>query len=204
MKHTRLFAGVIMDLSERQRLQREIMEVPVREQRRIGQELHDGIGQQLTGLGMLAASMVNKASKPEFQLATQLASGLQETLSEVRKLSRGLVPIEIDASGFNRALHNLASDFRRQSDIPININIDDDIEFTDNDLVMHLYRIVQEALNNAIKHAEASEIKVNIGIAGENCLMEIIDNGKGIPLERGTVEGLGLSIMKYFGDTLII
>lgn len=197
LKHTRLFAGVIMDLSEQQKLQREIMEVPVREQRRIGQELHDGIGQQLTGLGMLATSLLNKASKPEHQLATQLTSGLQETLAQVRALSRGLVPIEIDAAGFNQALKNLTNDIRRQSHLPVTLNIEDEIEFTDNDLVMHLYRIAQEALNNAVKHSNASEIRVNIGVDGENCLMEISDNGKGIPDDRDNFEGLGLSIMKY-------
>jgi len=63
--HARLFAGVIMDISEQQQLQREILEIPVSEQRRIGQELHDGLGQQLTGLGLLATSLLNKASKPE-------------------------------------------------------------------------------------------------------------------------------------------
>lgn len=197
LEHTRLFAGVLTDLSEQQKLQREIMEVPVREQRRIGQELHDGIGQQLTGLGMLATSLLNKASKPEYQLATQLVSGLQETLSQVRALSRGLVPIEIDAKGFSQALKNLANHIRRQSHLLVTLNIDDDLEFTDNDVVMHLYRIIQEALNNAVKHANASEIRVDLGVEGENCLMEVSDNGKGIPDERDDFEGLGLSIMKY-------
>lgn len=197
LEHTRLFAGVLMDLSEQQKLQREIMEVPVREQRRIGLELHDGIGQQLTGLGMLATSLLNKASKPEYQLATQLASGLQETLSQVRALSRGLVPIEIDATGFNQSLKNLTNDIRRQSRLMVTLNIEDDIEFTDNDLVMHLYRIAQEALNNAVKHANASEVRVNIRMDGENCLLEIIDNGQGISDKRDNFEGLGLSIMKY-------
>ena len=197
LKHTRMFAGVIMDLSEQQKMQREIMEVPVREQRRLGQELHDGIGQQLTGLGMLATSLVNKASRPEHQLATQLATGLQETLSQVRKLSRGLVPVEIDAAGFKQALQILADEFRRQSHMPVSVNIMEEIEFSDDDLVMHLYRIVQEALNNAIKHSNATEIRVDIGIDGENCLLEIIDNGKGITDEQDNYEGLGLRIMKY-------
>ncbi len=197
LSHTRLFAGVIMDLSEQQRLQREIMDVPVREQRRIGQELHDGIGQQLTGLGMLAASLVNKASKPEHQLATQLASGIQETLSQVRKLSKGLVPIEIDAKGFNLAIQNLADEIRRQSHIPVIVDIMKEIELNDNNLVIHLYRIIQEALNNAVKHAMASEIRIVIGLDGESCQLDIIDNGKGISDEPDNYEGLGLSIMKY-------
>lgn len=197
LKHTRLFAGVIMDLSEQQRLQREIMEVPVREQRRIGQELHDGIGQQLTGLGMLARSLVNKASKPEYELASQLSTGLQEALAQVRALSRGLVPFEIDAPGFIRALQNLVDEIRRQSHIPVTLEIIKEIEFGNDDMVMHLYRIAQEALNNAIKHARANKIYVAIDIDHGDGILEINDNGCGIPDDASQFEGLGLSIMKY-------
>ncbi len=197
LKHTRLFAGVIMDLSEQQRLQREIMEVPVREQRRIGQELHDGIGQQLTGLGMLATSLVNKASKPEYELASQLSVGLQEALSQVRALSRGLVPVEIDATGFIQALINLTEDIQRQSRMPVTFKILTEIEFANDDMVMHLYRIAQEALTNAIKHAKASKIYVSIDIEDGDGVLEICDNGIGIPAEVSNFEGLGLSIMKY-------
>ncbi len=197
LKHTRLFAGVIRDLTEQQRLQREIMEVPVREQRKIGQELHDGIGQQLTGLGMLATSLVNKASKPDYELASQLAVGLQEALSQVRALSRGLVPVEIDAAGFTQALLNLTEDIRRQSHIQVTLEVLHEIEFANNTMVIHLYRIAQEALNNAIKHAEASQIFVSINIQDDDGMLEICDNGQGIPDDVGNFEGLGLSIMKY-------
>lgn len=197
LKHTRLFAGVIMDLSDRQKMQREIMEVPVREQRRIGQELHDGIGQQLTGLGMLARSLVNKASKPEYELASQLSTGLQEALAQVRALSRGLVPIEIDAAGFVQSLRNLTDEIRRQSHMPVTLKILNGIEFGNDDMVMHLYRIAQEALNNAIKHAEASNIQVTLDVDGEDGILEVYDNGRGMSDEIVKFEGLGLSIMKY-------
>ncbi len=197
LKHTRLFAGVIRDLSEQQRLQREIMEVPVREQRRIGLELHDGIGQQLTGLGMLATSLLNKASKPEYELASQLAAGLQQALSQVRALSRGLVPVEIDAAGLTQALLNLTEDIQRHSHTPVTFEILNDIEFADDDMVMHLYRIAQEALNNAIKHANANQIYVSIDIEDGDGMLEIYDNGEGIPGDSSNFKGLGLSIMKY-------
>lgn len=197
LKHTRLFAGVIVDLSDQQKMQREIMEVPVREQRRIGQELHDGIGQQLTGLGMLARSLVNKASKPEYELASQLSSGLQEALEQVRALSRGLVPIEIDAAGFIQALKNLTDEVRRQSHMPVTLEILSRIEFGNNDLVMHLYRIAQEALNNAIKHAEAGNIQISLDIDDDDGILEVYDNGRGILSDVSNYEGLGLSIMKY-------
>ena len=197
LKHTRLFAGVIMDISEQQQLQREIMEVPVREQRRIGQELHDGIGQQLTGLGMLATSLLNKASKPVHDLASQLAIGLQEALSQVRTLSRGLVPIEIDAASFITALRNLTEEIQRQSHIPVKFEILNEIKFTNDDMVIHLYRIAQEALNNAIKHANCSHLYVSIDIEDDDGLLEVYDDGRGIPEGINNEEGLGLNIMKY-------
>ena len=197
LEHTHLFAGVIMDITEQLQMQREIIEVPVREQRRIGQELHDGIGQQLTGLGMLAASLLNKASRPEHNLASQLATGIQETLGQVRALSRGLVPVEIDAEGFISALKNLTEDIQRQSHIPVALEIHDNMRFANNDTVMHLYRIAQEALNNAVKHAEASQLSVSLKTEDNDGLLEISDNGRGISDDFINDEGLGLSIMKY-------
>jgi len=197
LEHTRLFAGVIMDISEQLRLQREIMEVPIREQRRIGQELHDGIGQQLTGLGMLATSLLNKATRPEHNLASQLATGLQDTLTQVRALSHGLVPVEIDAEGFTSALKNLTEEIQRQSHIPVSFEIHDEIRFSNNDTVMHLYRIAQEALNNAIKHSNSSHMKVSLEVEDDDGLLEIYDNGRGINDDVSNDDGLGLSIMKY-------
>jgi len=197
LEHTRLFAGVIMDISEQLQMQREIMEVPVREQRRIGQELHDGIGQQLTGLGMLATSLLNKATRPEHSLASQLATGLQQTLTQVRALSHGLVPVEIDAQGFTTALKNLTEEVHRQSHIPVSFKIHDEIRFSNNDTVMHLYRIAQEALNNAIKHANSSHIQVSLQTENDDGLLEIYDNGRGINNDVSNDDGLGLSIMKY-------
>jgi PAS domain S-box-containing protein len=195
--HARLFAGVIVDISEQQQLQREVLEIPVSEQRRIGQELHDGLGQQLTGLGLLATSLLNKASKPEHELATKLASGLQEAISQVRALSRGLMPVDIDAEGFMNSVQNLIVDIRSQSDISILLNIKDRVKISDNTSAMHLYRIVQEALNNAIKHADASKIEVGMGIEGRRGCLLIRDNGKGLDVAPGQSTGLGLRIMRH-------
>jgi PAS domain S-box-containing protein len=199
LPHTRLFTGVIMDLSEQQQLQREIMDTPVREQRRIGQELHDGLGQQLTGLGMLAASLLNKASKPEFKLASQLADGIQEAISQVRSLSRGLVPIEVNTENFGVALQNLAKEVEQQSKIRIHLELDDISPLNDNDAVMHLYRIVQEAINNAVKHAHANFITVTLKINGDQGELRISDNGQGMDMSDTPMQqkGLGLRIMQH-------
>jgi PAS domain S-box-containing protein len=196
-RHARLFAGVILDMSEQQQLQREVLGISVGEQRRIGQELHDGLGQQLTGLGLLATSLLNKASKPEHALASQLASGLQEAISQVRALSRGLMPVDIDAEGLAGALEILVDEVRLQSDIEVDLVITERAHVADNSSALHLYRIAQEALNNAIKHSRASRIEISLGLVGSRGRLAIRDNGLGFEDHSHESRGLGLRIMRH-------
>ena len=186
-----------MDISEQQQMQREILEIPVSEQRRIGQELHDGLGQQLTGLGLLATSLLNKASKPEHELATKLAHGLREAVGQVRALSRGLMPVDIDAEGFTNALENLVKEIRSQSNMRILLTLNERIRTLDNSSALHLYRIAQEALNNAIKHAHANRIEVSLGLVGDRGCLAIRDNGRGFDAGPQKSAGLGLRIMQH-------
>ena len=195
--HARLFAAVIVDISEQQQLQREVLEIPVSEQRRIGQELHDGLGQQLTGLGLLATSLLNKASKPEHELAGKLARGLQEAISQVRALSRGLMPVDVDAEGLLHSIESLVKEVRSQSDVSILLTINDRVHISDNSSALHLYRIVQEALNNEIKHARANQIQVSVGIEGTRGSLVIHDNGVGFRQAPDKSSGLGLRIMQH-------
>lgn len=197
LAHTHLFAGLIMDLSTQQKLQREVLAIPAREQQRIGEELHDGLGQQLTGLSMLAQSLLNKATKPEHELASQLANGLNEAMTQVRALSRGMMPIQIYADGFMISLQEITETIQQQSQIPIKLQIDDFVLLFDDATATHLYRIVQESLNNAVKHADASQINVSLRVEDDHGLLEIIDNGIGIPADIAGAAGLGLNIMKH-------
>jgi two-component system CheB/CheR fusion protein len=193
----RLFAAVILDMSEQQRLQREILEIPISEQRRIGQELHDGIGQQLTGLGLLATSLLNKASKPDYELAAQLATGLRDAISQVRALSRGLVPIDVDPGHFVNALENLVDNVRMRTGLDVYLKVREPVRIPDDVNAMHLYRIAQEALNNAIKHADASRIELAIGIEDNRGYLSVHDDGTGFDTLQEDSDGLGLRIMKY-------
>ena len=197
LEHIHLFAGLILDLSTQQKLQQEVLAIPAREQQRIGEELHDGLGQQLTGLSMLAQSLLNKATISEHELATQLASGLHEALSQVRALSRGLIPVQIYADGFMISLKEIAENIEQQSNIPIKLHIDNEVFMFDDATATHLYRIVQESINNAVKHAEASQINVSLKIEQGHGVLEVIDNGIGIPDDLVDSSGLGLNIMKH-------
>ena len=195
--HARLFAGVILDMSEQQQMQREILEIPVAEQRRIGQELHDGLGQQLTGLGMLATSLVNKASKPDHALASKLATGLQQTIAQVRALSHGLMPVDIDIDGFANALTKLIEEVRSLSDVAIELTINQSLRISDNSSALHLYRIAQEALNNAIKHSTTTQIWIGLGLEDARGCLSIRDDGIGFRQFTDKSSGLGLRIMQH-------
>ncbi len=197
LKHCHLFAGLIMDLSSQQKLQRELLAIPSREQQRIGEELHDGLGQQLTGLSMLAQSLLNKASKPEHELASQLASGLHEALAQLRALSRGLMPVQIHVKEFVIALQTITKNIEQQSHIPITLQVNDTVLPFDDATATHLYRIVQESLNNVIKHANASKIVVSLKTEQDHGILKIVDNGIGIPQNLEDSSGLGLNIMKH-------
>ena len=197
LEHTHLFAGLILDLSTQQKLQREVLAIPAREQQRIGEELHDGLGQQLTGLSMLAQSLLNKANESEHDLAEQLASGLHEALTQVRALARGLIPVQIDANGFMFSLKEITKNIEQQSNIPIKLKIDEVVPLFDDATAAHLYRIVQESLNNAVKHADASRINVSLKIEQDHGVLEVIDNGIGIPFNLEDSSGLGLNIMRH-------
>ena len=197
LDHTHLFAGLIMDLSTQQKLQREILAIPAREQQRIGEELHDGLGQQLTGLSMLAQSLLNKATKPEYELASQIANGLHEALTQVKALSRGMMPLQIFADGFKISIMEITKNIEKQSNIPIKLQIEDAVMLIDDATATHLYRIVQESLNNAVKHADASQIEVTLKSEQDHGILQIIDDGIGIPLDLEGSTGLGLNIMKH-------
>jgi signal transduction histidine kinase len=126
-----------------------------------------------------------------------LASGLQEAIAQVRALSRGLMPVNVDAEGLMNSIENLVKEVRSQSDVSILLTINDRVRISDNSSALHLYRIVQEALNNAIKHARANQIQVSVGIEGTRGCLVIRDNGAGFRQSPEKSGGLGLRIMQH-------
>jgi two-component system CheB/CheR fusion protein len=197
----RLFTGIIRDVTEQKSLQEEIVRIAAFEQRRIGQELHDNTQQELTGLGLLAANlseMLGQEHKGAKELAAKLAAGIGETNRRVQSLAKGLVPVPVDAEGLMAALAELAERTESAHGIGCRFECPSPVRITDDDLALHLYRIAQEAVTNAVKHASAQMISIRLE-AGEHELgLEVRDDGVGIDrakVERG--EGLGLRIMEH-------
>jgi len=200
-----LFAGFLRDITERKRLEAEILHVAESEQRRIGQELHDDTQQQLSGLTMIARSAADSlaALVPlEPRLADihakieRVAKGLRETNQSLRQLARGLVLLQVDAHGLPDALARLASQIGEQHHIDCTFAADDGVDVPDSHRATHLYRIAQEAINNALKHSGARRLFIRLKRVERLLLLEVADDGVGIADVRDT-RGRGLQIMSY-------
>jgi PAS domain S-box-containing protein len=191
---------IARDITERRNLEREVLESAGREQQRIGRELHDSLGQELTGLSYLAKSLQQKltaAENPHAETAQTIASGIQQALRGVRSAVQGLVPVEVDASGFMVALEKLAAQTQTNCGIDCRIDSREPVEVDDNVLATNLYRIVQEAINNAVKHARASRIVVRPETYHGALSVTVEDDGVGIAEQSRQNGGMGLRIMQY-------
>jgi signal transduction histidine kinase len=185
---------------ERERVITQVGEIIWGEQQDLIHTLHDALGQQLTGLGMLASSLNQrlKASDTESaHTAQQIASAAQEALERVRQLSRGLFPADIDGAGFVEALRQLASATESLHKIPCALECETAIAIPNSRLATQLYRIAQEAVTNALRHAEAEHITIRLRAEGGNTTLMVVDDGVGIHHRVPNENGIGLRIMRH-------
>jgi signal transduction histidine kinase len=195
---------------ERERSMGRMADLVWREQQSLLHTLHDSLGQTLTGLGMLSAGLrqrLTAAHGDAADTAAEIAKQAQHALEQVRQLSRSLFPIEVDASSLTSALRELA--FATQSLHKIEVHVQGEVPeaFTDGAAAAQLYRIAQEAVTNAVKHARARSISIHVGRHASTLRLRIADDGIGIgKAAAGT--GIGLQIMRYrahsIGGILIV
>src|SRR5688572_11448721 len=151
--------------AERKRLEREIMEISEREQRRFGHDLHDGLGQRLTGLEMLSHALAEdlKAHAPAlYPQANRLNRELRETVTQARLISHSLAPVPLEGDGLMRGLSELAASTSRIPGVKCRFRCDPPVCIQDVTTATHLYRIAQEAVNNALKHGRAKTIDITL------------------------------------------
>jgi PAS domain S-box-containing protein len=196
-----LFVGVARDMTEHKALQKEIIDVAMLEQRRIGQELHDGTQQELTGLGLLAASLADSLSRNNAVAASQVASrvarGIELCNQRVRSLARGMVPVPIDREGLMTALAELARQTTEIHGIPCGFECPAPVELDNDNESTHLYRIAQEALSNATRHARASAIWIRLEQVDGRLVLEVQDTGIGMQATPNSGKGVGLRLMEH-------
>ena len=188
------------EIVERERLERELLEISEREQRRIGQDLHDGLCQHLTGAALAGQVLVGKLASlnlPVAADANHVVVILEEAILLSRRLAKGLYPVEIESDGLMLALEEFAAttsklfkvDCRFECDLPVLIH--------DSATAGHLYRIAQEAAGNAIKHGKAKAILIRLDASEESTVLSIKDDGSGLPEVLPKNRGMGLRIMAH-------
>ena len=184
----------------RRELERHIVEIAKEERRRIGTDLHDGLGQELTGLSMIAASLVvslSRDSRPEVKIAEMIKAGLQRSLSQVRTLSRGMNPVDIDAEGLMSSLSEMSTQLNELTGVQCTFQCDKPVPLRDNETATQLFRIAQEATTNAIRHAHPQTITISLERDDHRIVLRIKDDGSGIETDDASAAGLGLRTMAY-------
>jgi signal transduction histidine kinase len=188
------------ELAERKRLEREILVISEREQRRIGLDIHDSLCQHLTGTALAEHFLVEKLSTrhaPEVEDAHRVVGLIEDAIAMARSLAAGLSPIETEGEGLLTALADLAAHFSHQFQIACRFTYSDPVLIQDTAVATHLYRIVQEAVQNAIRHGRARNIDVHLLRAGSIVTLTIRDDGSGIQGGVPIGQGMGLRNMKY-------
>ena len=198
-------AALQREMAERQRLDREIAQVADRERRRLGQDLHDRLGQHLTGTALAAQVLKEKLatkSAPEVTEAEKLVRYVEEGIDLTRNLARGFFSPELEADGLSVALEGLAENISERFAINCIFHGEDSIPLRDSAVATQLYRIAQEAATNAAKHAAAENIDIRVTMDGSELTLAIIDDGVGFPDKPSNSKGLGLRLMRH-GAALI-
>jgi len=206
------FFVFLRDISERNALEKQIIETSTAEQERIGLEIHDGIGQQLTAIAMLAKSLERGLEQDgqgsAANIAHVLVEHLQHALRDTRALAKGLSPIELGPEGLADALELLAKRSQGFAGMQYEFERSGSIEGMGETEAVHLYRIAQEAVHNASRHAEASHIHISLTGKDDSIVLSVSDDGKGIASGSDADSGLGMAIMHYrarvIGASLII
>ena len=187
------------EMMERRRLDREIVQVADRERRRLGHDLHDRLGQHLVGTALAAQAIkekLDKRSAPEAKDVGNLARCLDEAVDLTRKLAHGFYSPELDAEGLPKALRHLADGVIERFQVNCVFQGDDSIRIQDSTIANQFYRIAQEAVTNAVKHAAAKQIDINLTADGGDICLAIVDDGIGLP-DKPESNGIGLRLMRH-------
>jgi signal transduction histidine kinase len=188
---------LVRTLTERRYLEHEVAVISDNERRRLGHDLHDGVCQQLTGAFLRCQALERRLARGEPAGAGEcgeLSSLLAEALEETRNVALGLCPLDSDPGALEHALRELASKVQSSASILCEFQASGNVETPNLDAAQHLYRIAQEAINNAVRHAKASRVRVELRDCDNFLLLLVEDDGIGLPHPVPS-RGMGLRTM---------
>lgn len=198
--------GANADITDRKQLEKELISISDREQRRIGQDLHDGLGQQLTAIEFMCQSLREdlKTAAPDVrEQVSAMSAFLRQAITQSRALAHGLTAFMLDASGLQGALAELAEATSSLGRAQCVFVCPKPVRVKDSETAVHLYRIAQEAIANAMKHAQARKITVTLTQKPGLVTLKIADDGKGLPKTVSTEDrGVGLQVMHHRAATI--
>ena len=191
------------EIEQRARLEQEILLISEREKRRIGQDLHDSLCQELAAAAFFLQSAAHQIEKKNPGAAETLAAAAKIVNANVglaRDLARGLHPVDLSASGLTNALRELAF---RASQAPVQCLFEcpKPIRVRDDAVALHLYRIAQEAVTNAVKNGNAKKIVIHLARRRQRLVLTVADNGRGFAAKKAS-KGMGIHIMKYRAEVI--
>ena len=192
--------GVARDITERKRLEREILEISSREQRRIGHDLHDGVCQQLAAIAYrvdILADQLQEKGMTESSEAERVGGLVNEAINQTRGVARGLFPISLEENGLVSALEELAVNTSNLFKVHCQFATEGQLPKVENGAALHLYYIAQEAVLNAAKHGRANNIFISLARANDRFSLAIRDDGSGFELSDRGFGGMGIRIMRY-------
>lgn len=197
VKPLKLFTGILRDITRRKELEREVVEIVALEQQRIGQDLHDQCGQELTAMGLFADTLVSslqERSPSEVDMARKIGQAAKRVLRQVRNIAKGLALTEVEPESLSDALAELVSRLRETSGVHFVFRGAPGVFPGNAAQATHLYHIAQEACTNALKHAAAKNVEIRLEFRQHALVLKIRDDGIGMPADLK--EGLGLRIMR--------
>jgi DNA-binding LacI/PurR family transcriptional regulator/signal transduction histidine kinase len=210
-------ARLVEEAARRKNLERELLDVSNRIMGKIGQDIHDNLCQDIAGLGIMAAvlegqlrrsaaGVATEASRPKAlaseieafaSAAESLAKSAGETAARAKDIARGLYPAELEAGGVVSAIGRLVAAAGGRDGAEVSLEVSRGFAIKDSEKALQVYRIVQEALGNALRHSQSRSIKVGLYMDRETVTAEVADDGVGIPPGELGEQGMGLHILRY-------
>jgi signal transduction histidine kinase len=195
-------AALTAEIANRERLQRELLEVSEREQRRFGQDLHDGLCQHLAATaiaGQVLGEKLGARNLSEAKDARKVVELIEQGIILSHQLAKGLHPVDMDAAGLMQALQEFAANTSELHRVSCRFECDSPVLIHDPGTAEHMFRIAQEAVRNAIKHSNAKAIVIRLDTLDEGLLLSVEDDGSGIApkARRAAHSGMGLRIMAH-------
>jgi PAS domain S-box-containing protein len=195
------FSMVVNNLEQQRRLERQVLEVSEREQQRLGQDLHDGLGQALAGISYILQTIEPETDKAS-ELLARVTELMNRALIQTRELAKGFYPVELERHGLQGALEELAANVKDTFKVDCHVATDKCMEHIDKAGQIHLFRIVQESIRNAVRHGQARTVHIKTVRDGDEMTVAIRSDGLRFPTEKMQLtaencRGMGLKIMHY-------